>query len=208
MSELDARAAALDAADRAMAVEARAIARTRIAVRDALPHAIDLLRSARGRVIVSGLGKSGHIGAKMAATLASTGTPAFFVHSAEALHGDSGMATADDVAILISYSGETAEVCQFGRMLKDIGTRLIAMTGVPESSLAKLADVSLSIAVEHEADPLDLAPTASTASTLAVGDALAAALMTWSGFSPSDFARRHPGGSLGRQLLSNEGGVA
>jgi arabinose-5-phosphate isomerase len=208
MSDADARAAALRAADRAMFVEADAILKTRAAVRENLPRAVDLLRSARGRVIVSGLGKSGHIGAKMAATLASTGTPAFFVHSAEALHGDSGMARTDDVAILIYYSGETAEVCQFARMLKAIGARLIAMTGRPDSTLAQLADVFLSIAVEHEADPLDLAPTASTASTLAVGDALASALMTWSGFGPDDFAQRHPGGSLGRQILGDDGGVA
>lgn len=197
------RAEALAAADRAMAIEADAITGTRVAVREQLPLAIDLLRQARGRVIVSGLGKSGHIGAKMAATLASTGTPAFFVHSSEALHGDSGMAQAGDVAILISYSGETAEVVHFARMLKARGVSLIAMTGRPGSTLASLADVHLSIAVEREADPLDLAPTASTASTLAVGDALAAALMTWSGFGPDDFAVRHPGGSLGRQLLGD-----
>lgn len=200
------RAAALEAAERAMSIESDAIARTRVEVREALPHAIDLLRGTTGRVIVSGLGKSGHIGSKVAATLASTGTPAFFVHSTEALHGDAGMATPGDVAILISYSGETAEVCQFGRMLRALGVRLIAMTGRPQSTLAQLAEVHLSIAVEREADPLNLAPTASTASTLAVGDALAAALMTWSGFGSDDFALRHPGGSLGRQLL--DGGVA
>lgn len=194
------RAAALEAADQAMVIESNAIAQTREAVREELPRAIDILRHVRGRVIVSGLGKSGHIGSKMAATLASTGTPALFVHSAEALHGDSGIATPDDVAVLISYSGETAEVCQFARMLKAKGVVLIAMTGRPGSTLATVANVHLSIAVEREADPLNLAPTASTASTLALGDALAAALMTWSGFGPADFAERHPGGSLGRQL--------
>ncbi len=194
------RSRALGAALLAMDVEADAIARTRDEVRDSLPAAIELLSSATGRVLVSGLGKSGHIGAKMAATLASTGTPAQFVHSAEALHGDSGMATAGDVAILISYSGETTEVCHFARMLADQGVPVIAMTRRRESTLARLAEVWLSIEVEREADPLSLAPTASTASTLALGDALAAALMTISGFTTEEFHRRHPGGSLGAQL--------
>ncbi len=197
------RREALLAADRAMQIESEAIARTRQVVHEALPRAIDYLRLASGRVIVSGLGKSGHIGAKIAATLASTGTPAFFVHSTEALHGDSGMVTPNDVAILISYSGETSEVCHFARIIVAQGATLIAMTGRPGSTLARLAQVHLSIEVEREADPLNLAPTASTASTLAVGDGLAAALMTWSEFSPDDFAKRHPGGSLGVQLLGD-----
>lgn len=202
------RSAALAAADRAMAIESDAIARTRAAVRAALPQAVDVLRRTRGKVVVSGLGKSGHIGSKIAATLASTGTPAVFVHAGEALHGDSGVVTPDDVGILISYSGETAEVCQFARMLGVLGVPLIAMTGRAESTLAALAEVHLSIAVEREADPLNLAPTASTASTLALGDGLAAALMTWSGFGPADFAARHPGGSLGHRLLGSDGGSA
>lgn len=205
----DALQRGLAAAYAAMAIESAAIARTREAVRDALPHAIRLLSLTRGRVIVSGLGKSGHIGAKMAATLASTGTPAQFVHAAEALHGDSGMATPQDAAILISYSGETAEVCQFAAMLAAGRVPVIAMTGRPESTLARRSNVHLSIAVEREADPLNLAPTASTASTLALGDALAAALMEISGFGPEDFALRHPGGSLGAQLaVGGESGPA
>ncbi len=194
---------ALVAADRAMAVESEAIAATRQAVRPALAEALRLLSRTRGRVVVSGLGKSGHIGSKIAATLASTGTPAFFVHSAEALHGDSGMVTPEDVTILISYSGETAEVCHFARMVLARGVPVIAMTGRPESTLATLAQVHLSIHVEREADPLGLAPTASTASTLALGDALAAGLMTLKGFGSDEFATFHPGGALGRQLLGD-----
>lgn len=183
-----------------MAVESAAILTTRDAVRDSLPAAIELVQKARGRVVVSGLGKSGHIGAKIAATLASTGTPAQFVHSAEALHGDSGMVADDDVAILISYSGETVEVCHFGRMLSARSVPIIAITGRADSLLAKQAHVVLSVVVEREADPLSLAPTASTAATLAVGDALAAGLMAASGFGAADFALRHPGGSIGSQL--------
>ena len=198
---------ALAAADRAMAIESDAIAATRAAVKAELPTALRLLAGTRGWVVVSGLGKSGHIGSKIAATLASTGTPAFFLHSAEALHGDSGMATPDDVAILISYSGETAELCHVARMLAARGVPVIAMTGRPQSTLAGLARVHLSIHVESEADPLGLAPTASTASTLALGDALAAGLMTLSGFTAEQFATFHPGGSLGRQLLG-DGSVA
>jgi arabinose-5-phosphate isomerase len=194
---------ALAAADEAMAAESEAIAVTRRTVRPALAEALRLLSAISGRVVVSGLGKSGHIGAKIAATLASTGTPAFFVHSTEALHGDSGMVTANDVVILISYSGETAEVCQFARMVAARGIPIIAMTGRPASTLAGLARVHLSIHVEREADPLGLAPTASTASTLALGDALAAGLMTLKGFGADEFATFHPGGSLGRQLLGD-----
>jgi len=200
-------AQAVAAADRALTIESEAIAATRTTVRDTLPEALRVLSQRRGRVVVSGLGKSGHVGAKIAATLASTGTPAFFVHAAEALHGDSGMVTPEDVAILISHSGETAEVCHFARMLSARGVALIAMTGRPTSTLARLARVHLSIEVAREADPLGLAPTASTASTLALGDALAAGLMTLSGFTADEFAEFHPGGSLGRQLLG-DGGVA
>ena len=192
--------AALAAARESMLIEARAITRTADIVGPALADAIGVIRGARGRVIVSGLGKSGHIGAKIAATLASTGTPAQFVHSTEALHGDSGMATPDDVAILISNSGETVEVCHFASMLNAWGVPIIAMARNPGSTLVRAAQVFLDISVEREADPLGLAPTASTATTLAVGDALAAALMTLSQFTAEDFAARHPGGSLGVQL--------
>lgn len=193
---------ALAAALESMDVESAAIRATREAVRDVLPGALDLLRRATGRVIVSGLGKSGHIGAKIAATLASTGTPAQFVHSAEALHGDSGMVAAGDVAVLISYSGETAEVCRFAQMVRAQGVPVLAMTGCTGSTLAAISDCVLSIAVEREADPLNLAPTASTTSTLAVGDALAAGLMVDAGFDAEQFALRHPGGSLGSLLTS------
>ncbi len=198
-------ARALAAAREAMSIESAAISRTGSLLGRPFADVVRLVHQARGRVILSGLGKSGHVAAKIAATLASTGTPAFFVHSAEALHGDSGMATAEDVAILISYSGETAEVCQFASMLVARQVPVVAMTGRAGSTLARVAAVTLSIEVEREADPLNLAPTASTATTLALGDALAAALMTLGGFGPEDFAARHPGGALGRHLLGDDG---
>ncbi len=198
---------AMAAAREAMAIESAAISRTGSLLDGTFEEVVRLMHRAPGRVIVSGLGKSGHVAAKIAATLASTGTPAFFVHSTEALHGDSGMATAEDVAVLISYSGETAEVCQFAAVLAARQVPVVAMTGRATSTLARYAVQTLSIEVEREADPLNLAPTASTAATLALGDALAAALMTLGGFGPDDFAARHPGGSLGRRLLGDQGGV-
>jgi arabinose-5-phosphate isomerase len=184
----------------AMRIEANAIAVAADRIAPQLGAAVRLIRQARGRVLVSGIGKSGHVGAKIAATLASTGTPAQFVHSAEALHGDSGMATPDDVAILISNSGETAEVNQFAAMLQRWGVPIIAMTRDPSSTLSRRSNVNLDIAVDREADPLGLAPTSSTTVTIAIGDALAAVLMTMSGFTPEQFHERHPGGSLGAQL--------
>jgi len=150
---------------------------------------------------VMGMGKSGHIGRKLAATLASTGTPAMFVHPGEASHGDLGMITPDDVVIALSNSGESAELVVIVPLLKRQGTRLIAMTGAPTSTLAKLADVHLDASVEKEACPLGLAPTSSTTAALALGDALAVALLKARGFSAQDFARSHPGGKLGRKLL-------
>ncbi|HZX29356.1 MAG TPA: KpsF/GutQ family sugar-phosphate isomerase, partial [Telluria sp.] len=156
-----------------------------------------------GRVVVSGIGKSGHIGRKIAATLASTGTPAMFVHPAEALHGDLGMITAQDAVIAISYSGEASELLAIVPIIKRMGTHLIAMTGNPNSSLAKLSDIHLDVAVDKEACPLNLAPTASTTVTLALGDALAVALLDARGFREEDFARSHPGGALGRRLLTH-----
>lgn len=191
---------AVAAGVRAMQIEASAISVAADRVAPELVAAVQLIRRASGRVLVSGIGKSGHVGAKIAATLASTGTPAQFVHSSEALHGDSGMATPNDVAILISNSGETVEVNQFASMMKRWGVPMIAMTRDPASTLARLCDVHLDIRVEQEADPLGLAPTSSTTLTLAIGDALAATLMTLSGFTPEQFAERHPGGSLGAQL--------
>ncbi|MBN3790787.1 arabinose 5-phosphate isomerase KdsD [Burkholderia sp. Ac-20353] len=165
-------------------------------------RAVALLLGCSGRVVVSGIGKSGHIARKIAATLASTGTPAFFVHPAEASHGDLGMVTADDVFIGISYSGESEELVAILPLVKRIGAKLIAITGRSESSLGQLADVNLNAAVSKEACPLNLAPTASTTAALALGDALAVAVLDARGFGSEDFARSHPGGALGRRLLT------
>lgn len=165
--------------------------------------AVQLLLNCRGRVVVSGVGKSGHIGRKLAATLASTGTPAFFVHAAEAAHGDLGMITKDDVVIGISYSGTTGELLTIVPVIKREGAALITITGNPESALSKNADVNLNVHVEFEACPLNLAPTSSTTATLAMGDALAVACMHAKGFTKEDFARSHPGGALGRRLLTH-----
>ena len=165
--------------------------------------AISQLLHCQGRVVVSGIGKSGHIARKMAATFASTGTPSFFVHPAEAAHGDLGMVTSQDVFIAISYSGEASELMSILPIIKRLGVKLIAMTGNTESSLAKLADVHLSVHVDKEACPLNLAPTASTTVTLAMGDALAVAVLDARGFREEDFARSHPGGTLGRRLLTH-----
>ncbi len=168
-------------------------------------RACRLLIGCRGRVVVTGMGKSGHIGGKIAATLASTGTPAFFVHPGEASHGDLGMITRDDAVIAISNSGETAEVLTILPLIKRMGVPLVSMTGRPASTLAKAADVHLDVSVEQEACPLNLAPTASTTATLAMGDALAVALLEARGFTPEDFALSHPGGTLGRRLLLKVG---
>jgi arabinose-5-phosphate isomerase len=167
---------------------------------DSVGQAVALLLECGGRVVVSGIGKSGHIGRKIAATLASTGTPAMFVHPAEAAHGDLGMVTPQDAFIAISNSGETAELMSILPIIKRMGAPLIAMTGNPQSSLALLADVHLDVSVAKEACPLNLAPTASTTVTLALGDALAVALLDARGFKEEDFARSHPGGALGRRL--------
>ena len=175
----------------------------RLATDDSVGRAVALLLECKGRVVVSGIGKSGHIARKIAATLASTGTPAMFVHPAEAAHGDLGMVTSDDAFIAISYSGESAELMAIMPVVKRMGSTLIAMTGKPQSNLARLADVHLDISVEKEACPLNLAPTASTTVTLALGDALAVALLDLRGFKEEDFARSHPGGALGRRLLTH-----
>jgi len=164
--------------------------------------AVGLILSCRGRVVVSGIGKSGHIGRKLAATFASTGTPAFFVHPAEASHGDLGMVTADDVFVALSNSGESEELVSILPLVKRIGAKLIAMTGRPGSTLAMLADEHLYAGVGKEACPLNLAPTASTTAALALGDALAVAVLDARGFGADDFARSHPGGALGRRLLT------
>jgi arabinose-5-phosphate isomerase len=164
-------------------------------------EACRLLHDCRGRVVVTGMGKSGHIGNKIAATLASTGTPAFFLHPAEASHGDIGMITHDDVVLAISNSGETAELITILPVIKRLGVPLIAMTGRAQSTLARAAGAVLDVSVPEEACPHNLAPTASTTATLAMGDALAVAVLEARGFTEQDFARSHPGGSLGRRLL-------
>lgn len=163
--------------------------------------ACDLLINCKGRVVVTGMGKSGHIGNKIAATLASTGTPSFYVHPGEASHGDLGMITGNDVVIAISNSGNTAEIITILPLIKRMGAPLISMTGSPSSTLAKEAVVNLDVSVQTEACPLGLAPTSSTTATLVMGDALAIALLEARGFSEEDFAFSHPGGSLGKRLL-------
>jgi arabinose-5-phosphate isomerase len=175
----------------------------RLETDDSVARATAVLFACTGRVVVSGMGKSGHIGRKIAATLASTGTPAMFVHPGEAAHGDLGMVTAHDVFIAISNSGESSELMEILPVVKRMGTPLIAMTGKPNSRLAQLADVHLDISVDKEACPLNLAPTASTTVTLALGDAIAVALLDARGFREEDFARSHPGGALGRRLLTH-----
>ncbi|MDR6499042.1 arabinose 5-phosphate isomerase KdsD [Burkholderia sp. DN3021] len=183
-------------------IEADAVRALRDQLDGDFVQAVALLLGCRGRVVVSGIGKSGHIARKIAATLASTGTPAFFVHPAEASHGDLGMVTSDDVFIGISYSGESEELVAILPLVKRIGAKLIAITGRAESSLGTLADVNLNAAVSKEACPLNLAPTASTTAALALGDALAVAVLDARGFGSEDFARSHPGGALGRRLLT------
>ena len=185
----------------ALRIEARAVAALVERLGDDFDRACRMILACAGRVVVSGMGKSGHVGGKIAATLASTGTPAFFLHAAEASHGDLGMVAKGDVVLAISYSGETAELLTILPLFKRMDARLIAMTGNPASTLAREADVHLDISVPAEACPLNLAPTASTTATLAMGDALAVALLKHRGFTEADFARSHPGGSLGRRLL-------
>jgi arabinose-5-phosphate isomerase len=185
----------------ALRVEARAVAALETRLGAEFARACGVLLACTGRVVVSGMGKSGHVGGKIAATLASTGTPAFFLHPAEASHGDLGMVTRGDVVLAISYSGETAELLTILPLFKRMGAGLVAMTGNPASTLAREADVHLDVSVPAEACPLNLAPTASTTATLAMGDALAVALLKHRGFTEADFARSHPGGALGRRLL-------
>ncbi|RUO23491.1 D-arabinose 5-phosphate isomerase [Aliidiomarina iranensis] len=186
---------------RVLEIETAAIQAMQTAINDDFANACQLLIRCKGRVVVTGMGKSGHIGGKIAATLASTGTPAFFVHPGEASHGDLGMITPQDTVIAISNSGETHEVLSILPVIKRLGVPLVALTGQPESTLAKLADVHLNVAVSEEACPLGLAPTASTTATLVMGDALAVALLHARGFTANDFALSHPGGSLGKRLL-------
>jgi arabinose-5-phosphate isomerase len=183
-------------------IEARAVAGLAQRLDQGFETAVELLLACRGRIVVSGVGKSGHIGRKIAATLASTGTPAMFVHAGEAAHGDLGMVTRQDVLLALSYSGEGDELLMMVPIAKREGTPLIALTGNPASSLAKLADVHLDVHVDKEACPMNLAPTSSTTAMLVMGDALAVACLDARGFGPADFARSHPAGALGRKLLT------
>ena len=199
----DATASALALARRVLAIEADAVRALIGRLDERFLAAVTLILACKGRVIVSGIGKSGHIARKIASTLSSTGTPSYFVHPAEASHGDLGMIQRDDVFIGISYSGESDELLQIVPLVKRQGAKLVAMTASAASSLARAADVFLDVAVEQEACPLNLAPTASTTAALALGDALAVALLDARGFSADDFARSHPGGSLGRKLLTH-----
>ncbi len=188
-------------ARRTVELEAEAVQSLAARIGPDFTRACELVLACQGRTIVTGMGKSGHVGRKIAATLASTGSPAFFVHPGEASHGDLGMITANDVVIAISSSGSTAEVVTLLPLIKRLGTPLISMTGNPVSPLARFADALIDISVGKEACPLDLAPTTSTTVTLVMGDALAIALLESRGFTAEDFALSHPGGALGRKLL-------
>lgn len=194
---------ALELGRQTLTIEASAVAALAQRLDDAFARAVDLILNSRGRVIVSGMGKSGHVARKIAATMASTGTPAYFVHPAEASHGDLGMIARDDVLLALSNSGESEELLRIVPLIKRQGARLISMTGAPQSTLARQSDIHLDAAVTQEACPHNLAPTASTTAALALGDALAVALLDARGFGPEDFARSHPGGSLGRRLLTH-----
>ena len=198
-----ATASALDLARKVLAIEADAVRALSARLDERFLAAVSLILACRGRVIVSGIGKSGHIARKIASTLSSTGTAAYFVHPAEASHGDLGMIQREDVFIAISYSGESDELLRIVPLVKRQGAKLVVMSGRAQSSLARASDVYLDAAVELEACPHNLAPTASTTAALALGDALAVALLDARGFSADDFARCHPGGALGRKLLTH-----
>ena len=193
---------ALDLAREVLEIEAAAIIGLIARLDENFPRAVDIILNSQGRVTISGMGKSGHIARKIASTMASTGTPAYFVHPAEASHGDLGMVTNDDVFIALSNSGESSELLAIVPLIKRRGAKLIALTGNPQSSLAQQADAHLYAGAEKEACPLNLAPTASTTAALALGDALAVAVMQAKGISRDEFALSHPGGALGRQLLT------
>jgi arabinose-5-phosphate isomerase len=194
---------ALELARKVLAIEADAVSGLISRLDERFVDAVGLILACRGRVVVSGVGKSGHIARKIASTLASTGTPAFFVHAAEAGHGDLGMITRDDVVLALSNSGQSDELLTIIPLIKRRGAKLIALTGNSDSALAREADVHLDAHVAQEACPLNLAPTASTTAALALGDALAVALLDARGFDERDFARAHPGGALGRKLLTH-----
>lgn len=191
----------IQSAQRTLRLELEAVEALLARIDDNFVKACELILASKGRVVVVGMGKSGHIGNKIAATLASTGTPAFFVHPAEASHGDMGMITRDDVILALSNSGSTAEIVTLLPLIKRLGIKLISLTGNPDSPLAQAAEVNLDARVEQEACPLNLAPTSSTTASLVLGDALAIALLEARGFTAEDFAFSHPGGALGRRLL-------
>lgn len=190
-----------NSARRVIAIEAKAISTLDLRIDASFSRACEILLTCQGRIVVMGMGKSGHIGSKIAATLASTGSAAFFVHPGEASHGDLGMITRSDVVIALSNSGTTEEILALLPVIKRKGIPLVSLTGNPESALAQFADVNLNVAVDEEACPLGLAPTASTTAALVMGDALAVALLEARGFTADDFALSHPGGALGRKLL-------
>ena len=194
---------ALQLAVQTFDIEAQALLGLKARQGEDFARAVRVMLEGSGRVVVTGIGKSGHVGRKIAATLASTGTPAFFVHPAEASHGDLGMVTDGDIVLALSNSGEANELTALLPALKRLNITLIAMTGKPQSTLASHADIVLSCAVDQEACPLNLAPTASTTAQMALGDALAVALLDARGFREEDFARSHPGGALGRKLLTH-----
>ncbi len=198
---------ALALAREVLRIEAQEVEALADRLDDSFNRAVALILACRGRVVVSGMGKSGHVGSKIAATLASTGTPAFFMHPAEASHGDLGMITAQDVVIALSNSGESDELLAIVPLLKRMGAKLVSITGNPASTLARESDVHLDASVSREACPLGLSPTASTTAALALGDALAVVLLEARGFSAEDFARSHPGGTLGRRLLVHVGDI-
>jgi arabinose-5-phosphate isomerase len=190
-------------AARTFDIEIQALQALRGRVDARFEQAVRMILDCPGRVVVTGIGKSGHIARKIAATLASTGTPAFFMHAAEAIHGDLGMLTGQDILLAISYSGSAQELITIISVAKRMGARIIAMTGHPDSELARSADIALDAAVDQEACPLNLAPTASTTAALVLGDAIAVACLEARGFNREDFARSHPGGALGRRLLTS-----
>ncbi|MDR3073700.1 MAG: KpsF/GutQ family sugar-phosphate isomerase [Deltaproteobacteria bacterium] len=189
-----------DAAKDVFRVEIEGLAAVRERLGEAFTQAVDLLAACKGRVVITGIGKSGLVGRKIAATFSSTGTPSFFLHPVEGAHGDLGAVRAGDVVIAISYSGKTAEVVAIMPALRSLGAKLIALVGDDASPMARLADIRLNVGIPHEACPMDLAPTASTTATLAMGDALAVCLMRAKSFTPDDFKKFHPGGNLGQRL--------
>jgi len=197
----------LTVAREAIRTEADALEKMERSLDEHFVEAIEMILQSRGKLIITGMGKSGLVGRKIAATLASTGTPSFFLHPGEAFHGDLGMISKDDVVLALSYSGETDEILKIVPFIHSNGNKLVSMTGNPESALAKNSDIHLDVSVEEEACILHLAPTTSTTAQIAMGDALAVSLMQMRGFTSVDFARLHPGGSLGRRLLMTVGNV-